>query len=85
MAALDLSTPESTRAFLHMCLHGRIKRTPEKQVRIMPDWLRGPLHEYAPHLAELHAEAERLRLAADRAQAAYVRAMAQWINTEPTA
>ena len=85
MSGLDLSTPDSTRAFLRICLNGRIKRTPAKLAQIldMREWLREPTHQHAPHLAPLHAEAERLRLAANRAQAAYVRAMAEWVGEDP--
>lgn len=88
MSALDLSTPESTRAFLRICIGGRVKRTPAKLAEIigMREWLRAPLHEHASHLAPLHDEAERLRLAADRARRAYITALTEWIDTEsPTA
>lgn len=85
-SSLDLSTPETTRRFLRICLTGRVKRTPAKLAEIIGirEWLRTPVHEHAPHLAPLHAEAERLRLEAARARQAYVDALTTWINTEPT-
>lgn len=82
----DLNTPEEIRDFLRLCLKPHPRgRTPEKLAQIMPDWTRGPLHEHAPHLAALHAEAERFDAAAARAHRAYARALKEWIeDVEPT-
>ncbi|MEW2302027.1 hypothetical protein AB0958_18975 [Streptomyces sp. NPDC006655] len=82
----ELNTPEEIRDFLRLCLNppGRGARTPAQLAQIMPDWVRGPLHEHAPHLAALRAEAERLDEAAARAHRAHAAALAKWIEgTEP--
>lgn len=80
---LRLDTEPEVRAFLKLCLDpgiGRVKRTPAKLAKVMPDWLRGPLAVHAPDLAELHAEAVRLRAEAERAETAYAKALGAWIE-----
>ncbi|WP_329131613.1 hypothetical protein OG552_10675 [Streptomyces sp. NBC_01476] len=77
-----LDTEPEVRAFLKLCLDpgpGFPKRTVAKLAKVMPDWLRGPLAIHAPDLAELRAEAVRLRAEAERADRAYVKALGAWI------
>ncbi|MGR3875754.1 hypothetical protein ACUXZZ_45295 (plasmid) [Streptomyces graminifolii] len=86
----DLNTPNEVRAFLRLCLKppARSPRTPSELSRIMPEWLSGPLHEHAPHLAELRAEVARLDRAAADAHGALATALARWIDgiePEPSA
>ncbi|MEY9842489.1 hypothetical protein [Streptacidiphilus sp. EB103A] len=88
---VDLSTEAAVRAFLDICLHGRIKRTPAKLASTMAHWLRDPLHEHAPHLVPLHERAQRLRREAEAAQRAhaaaqhaYTAALTRWITTPNT-
>lgn len=71
----DLNTPEEAREFLRLCLtpHRGDPRTAEQLAKILPGWVRERLHVHAPHLADLHA-------AAERARAAYVDAMTAWID-----
>lgn len=82
----DLSTPEKTREFLALCLlpNRRGTRTPKSLHEVMPDWTRTALHEHAPHLATLLEEARRLENEANRAHAAYTKAMKAWIDGEDT-
>ncbi|MEU2426950.1 hypothetical protein ABZ619_39060 [Streptomyces sp. NPDC007851] len=82
----ELNTPEEIRDFLRLCLNppGRAPRTPANLAQVMPDWLYGPLHEHAPHLAALRAETERLDEAAARAHRAHAAALARWIEGTET-
>ncbi|GHA94164.1 hypothetical protein [Streptomyces chryseus] len=83
----DLNTPEDTRSFLALCLdpgYG-VKRTVNKLADVMPPWLRERVDQHAPHLAQLHAEADRLQAAADEARAAYAAALGDWIQNPITA
>lgn len=80
---LKLDTETEVRAFLKLCLNpgiGRVKRTPAKLAKVMPEWLREPLAVHAPDLAALHAEAVRLRGEAERAEKAYAKALGAWIG-----
>lgn len=74
----DLSTPEHTREFVALCIGGRVNRTPAQLAAIMPDWLQAAVSEHAPHLGELHAAAERHRLAHEAATELYVTELAKW-------
>lgn len=80
---LRLDTESEVRAFLKLCLNpgiGRVKRTPAKLAKVMPGWLREALAPHAPDLAELHADAVRLRAEAERAERVYTKALGAWIG-----
>lgn len=86
MTALDLDTPDALRAFLRLCLNGRVPRTITKLAKIMPAWAQTVLDEHAPQLIAVRQEAERLRAEAneaqrvyDKAQRAYAKALGAWI------
>lgn len=83
---LDLGTAAQIRDFLRLCLtpQGRVSRTHGQLAKVMPDWLRGPLHTHAPHLADLQAAAARLERQAVKARSAYVEAMRAWIEEPDT-
>ncbi|MEU0275950.1 hypothetical protein [Streptomyces sp. NPDC006307] len=78
----DLTTREDVRSFLALCLNPGygVQRTVAKLADVMPPWLRERLDHHAPHLAQLHAEADRLQAQADQARTAYTDALAAWIN-----
>ncbi|MCY0957676.1 hypothetical protein [Streptomyces sp. H27-H5] len=80
---LRLDTAAQARAFLALCLDpgsGRAGRTLPELVAIMPPWLQGQVDTHAPHLADLRAEADRLKTAATAAQTAYAEALGTWIT-----
>jgi hypothetical protein len=82
---MDLSSAESVRAFLALCLNPRPghERSPAELARILP----GPVAEavalYAPALAPLQLESASRQEAARRAEDAYADAFAAWIRDEP--
>ncbi|PWI16049.1 hypothetical protein DI272_19150 [Streptomyces sp. Act143] len=82
---MQFDTEAEVRDFLRLCLEPRpgMTRTPARLAEIMP----GPLYEalvrLAPHLGELHDEADRLEAEARAANRAYARALAAWIENEP--
>jgi hypothetical protein len=84
---MQFQTEEEVRDFLRLCLGpGRgIERTPAKLVEVMPEVLRDRLEFYAPELAELRAEAERLESMAAVARRAHVAAVSRWITPPVTA
>lgn len=77
---MDLSTPNGLRAFLTICLDGPRKRTPTKLAQVMPGWMADAIREHAPEVAAARDAAHEARLAADRAQRAYVRQLEAWIR-----
>ncbi|WNI20337.1 hypothetical protein [Actinacidiphila sp. ITFR-21] len=90
MTNTQLNTAAEVRAFLALCLDpgpGRDKRTVARVTEIMPDWLAGPLNQYAPHLAGLSDAVHQAEAAAAAARAAHAEALEAWIagdDTPPT-
>jgi len=79
------ATEDEIRAFLVMCLtpKGREPRTPQALAEILPVPLRANLHGKAPHLARLHAAAQRAKAEAAITADAYAGALAAWIANDP--
>ncbi|MFM9590771.1 hypothetical protein ACKI16_29715 [Streptomyces scabiei] len=76
------ATETEVRDFLRLCLEPRPGHTrpPEALAQILPGPLRENLHQHAPNLSELRADAERAALEAGQTADRYAGALAAWIT-----
>jgi hypothetical protein len=89
VSTVDLSTPESTRAFLALCLNppGREGRTLDQLAKVLPAWVMTELRVHAPELGRLRdeltkaeAETRAAQRRASQRRAAFAKALDAWIS-----